>query len=367
MSIIRLIGSKLVVASTFVTLSLTLHAAPEFTALDRPALRVTSPERQVMLSAAQVGSRIVAVGERGLVALSDDGGTSWRQARYVPVSATLTAVYFVDAKLGWAVGHGAVVLHTKDGGETWVRQAEGRALASAAFDAAETMIRRQSDNPKAIRELNAAKLLVQDGADKPLLDVYFIDAHHGWIVGAYNLFFETRDGGLTWISIASRLENPKGLHLNAIRAHGKKVFIVGEQGQMHRSTDGGETFETVSSPYKGSLFTLSLTSAGEVVTAGLKGNAFSSADFGKNWQRIEGLAPVSVFGSAVLANGSVLLANQGGQVFLGGLNEPLKQVPMPASSALASMLVLKDGGLLILGLGGVMRVPGELSLNKASK
>ncbi len=54
-------------------------------------------------------------GERGIVLLSDDAGVSWRQAK-VPVSVSLTAVQFVDAEQGWAVGHLGVVLHTQDGG-----------------------------------------------------------------------------------------------------------------------------------------------------------------------------------------------------------------------------------------------------------
>ncbi|WP_220476874.1 WD40/YVTN/BNR-like repeat-containing protein [Massilia cavernae] len=106
-------------------------AAASFPALDRPAVQVKAPERQVLLAAAQAGTRVVAVGERGLVVLSDDAGASWRQARAVPVSTTLTAVSFRSAQLGWAVGHGGVVLHTRDGGDTWTRQADGASLARA--------------------------------------------------------------------------------------------------------------------------------------------------------------------------------------------------------------------------------------------
>ncbi|WVM93430.1 hypothetical protein ULG90_05695 [Halopseudomonas pachastrellae] len=31
----------------------------------------------------------------------------------------LTAVYFVDDKRGWAVGHDSLILNTTDGGATW--------------------------------------------------------------------------------------------------------------------------------------------------------------------------------------------------------------------------------------------------------
>ena len=367
MSNFRLFWPKWVIAGTLATASLAIQAATAFPALDRPALKVSAPERQVMQSAAQAGQRIVAVGERGIVTLSDDGGTTWRQAQNVPVSTTLTAVFFVDDKLGWAVGHGGAILHTRDGGETWVRQTEGRALAAAVLDTAEAAARRQPESPKARGDLDAATRLVEDGADKPLLDVFFSDASHGWAVGAYNLFFETHDGGKSWHSVGDRLDNPRSLHLNAIQARGTNVFIVGEQGRIYRSTDGGQTFTTLSSPYKGSLFTVSLAPGGHVVVAGLRGNAFSSEDSGGSWRRIEGLSPVSIFGMAVLDDGGVLFANQGGQLFVKRSGADAVPMPMPSLPPLAGMLVLRDGGIVVLGPGGAMRVPGESSKNRTFK
>jgi photosystem II stability/assembly factor-like uncharacterized protein len=58
----------------------------------------------LQLSVTRAGKRLVSVGERGLVLLSDDDGRSWRQARQVPVSVALTQVRFVsDSSAGrWA-------------------------------------------------------------------------------------------------------------------------------------------------------------------------------------------------------------------------------------------------------------------------
>ena len=367
MSIFRSCGFRYALAVTLISLSAAPQAAPAFPALEVPALQVKAPERQVMLSAAEAGARVVAVGERGVVVLSDDGAKTWRQARRVPVSTTLTTVYFVDARMGWAVGHGGVILHTQDGGETWLRQTDGVALATVALTAAQDALRRQPDSPKAARDLKAARQLVDDGADKPLLDVYFADSRHGWVVGAYNLFFETRDGGTTWESAADRLENPKGLHLYAIRARGPTIFIVGEQGQMHRSADGGATFEALSSPYKGTWFTLCMTASGEVVTAGLRGNAFYSADSGKNWQRIEGSPPVSFVGAVALADGGVLLGNQGGQLFVSRSGAAMTPLSAPSLPPVAGMRVLKDEDIVLLGLGGAVRVTGASIKGGTSK
>lgn len=333
-----------------------LHAATVFPALKRPALQVKAPERQVMQAAAQAGARIVAIGERGLVVLSDDEGQTWRQARQVPVSTTLTAMSFSNDKLGWAVGHGGVVLHTRDGGETWALQADGATLAKAALQAAEASVQQSPDSPTAQRALQDARVLLADGPDKPLLDVHFQDARHGWVVGAYNLFFETADGGVTWKGIGSRLDNPKALHLNAIRAQGDRVVIVGEQGRIYRSLDNGQSFQSLTSPYKGSWFTLALPGDGSVVAAGLRGNAFRSPDGGNTWLPIEGAPPVSFLSATALKDGSVLLANQGGQLFSVRQGSALSAVPAPPVPMLTNLLVLRDRGLLAVGLGGVMRL-----------
>ena len=45
-----------------------------------------------LLDVAHAGSRIVGVGERGHVVLSDDNGKSWRQAKSVPTRAMLTGI-----------------------------------------------------------------------------------------------------------------------------------------------------------------------------------------------------------------------------------------------------------------------------------
>jgi photosystem II stability/assembly factor-like uncharacterized protein len=355
-----LIGRRrLVAAAVLGAATAGLQAAPAFPALERAALQVRAPERQVMQAAAQAGQRLVAVGERGLIVLSDDGGKSWRQARQVPVSVTLTAISFADDKLGWAVGHGGVVLHSRDAGETWVKQADGATLAQAALQAAEQALEQQAGSQPhfqaaTLRALSDAKVLVADGPDKPLLDVHFQDARRGWVVGAYNLFFETDDGGQSWKSLGARLHNPKVLHLNAIRSQGQSVFIVGEQGQMHRSLDGGKTFEAVPSPYKGSWFTVALPADGSVLAAGLRGNAYRSPDFGKSWQALEGAPPVSFMSAIPLAAGGVLLANQAGQLLVTGTGSALSPLPAQPIPSLTGLLMIKDKSLLALTLGGVV-------------
>jgi hypothetical protein len=106
-------------------------------ALATPALVTPKALGAATLAVARAGARLVAVGERGTVLWSDDGGAHWQQAR-VPVQAALTSVRFVDAHVGWAAGHLGVILKTEDGGQSWARldgtQAAAALLAAAGGD-----------------------------------------------------------------------------------------------------------------------------------------------------------------------------------------------------------------------------------------
>ncbi len=347
--------------------SFSSQAQEAFPALKRPALSVKAPERQFFMSAAEAGKRIVAVGERGVIAISENDGETWTQASSVPVSITLTAVHFVDDKLGWAVGHGGVILHTTDGGNNWTQQANGEELAKQAFSSAMELVRANPSDKTAERALKSAQLLVSDGPDKPLLDVYFKDANHGWVVGAYNLFFETVDGGKTWVSKRHLIENLKEMHLYSIRSNQSDIYISGEQGQMHRSTDGGKKFTPLKSPYAGSWFALAIGSNGNLIAGGLRGNLFRSNTRGEKWSKVEFPFPISFVSASALPNADFIVVNQAGQVFNLSTDSKLRLITTASMSPIASALPLKTGGVLLVGGGGLSPVKDTSSEQGKSK
>ncbi len=322
------------------SVTLPAHAAPVAEALQRPAVMVKAPQRAALLSAAQAGARLVAVGERGIVALSDDAGATWRQA-HSPVSVTLTTVRFADAKQGVAVGHGGTVLTTQDAGSSWQVRLDGRRLAALAREAAST--------PEAQRD---AERLVADGPDKPLLDVLVWDARRLLAVGAYGLAVHSEDGGQTWQPWMARLPNPKGLHWYVARRQGDTLLLAGEQGLLVRSDDGGRSFHALASPYKGSWFAGELQADGRAVLAGLRGNVWRSADAGVSWTQLPNPVPATVTAMTTLPDGALLLANQAGGLLRlqGDTLAPLKTTPLTLPAAL---LPLAAGRLLTLGMSGL--------------
>lgn len=281
--------------------------------LHRPAVATRKIDRAVLLGAAAAGARLVAVGERGLIGLSDDQGKSWRQARAVPTSVTLTAVKFVSGTIGWAAGHGGIVLKTSDAGETWVTMLDGVRAAQLMLRHAEAEQVRQSAGAHSL--LRQAKASVQDGPDKPFFDIEASDGQHAVVVGATGFIFATADGGATWTPWGDRLDNPKGMNLYAIRRAGRNLVVAGEQGLVLYSDNDGASFARLTGPYAGSWFAVAFESDGGFVLAGLRGNAYRVGTHGKTWTRLDGLTPLSLTTAVSAGSNCTLLANQGGQLF----------------------------------------------------
>ena len=310
-------------------------------ALSEPALHSPKALNAAMLAVTPAGPRLVAVGERGTVLLSDDGAKSWRQAK-VPVQVTLTAVRFIDARRGWAAGHLGVILMSTDGGEHWVKQLDGVQAAKAVAAGGD----------------ERSKRFAEEGPDKPFFDLDFIDAQHGFAVGAYNLAFATSDGGQSWTPMLSRLPNPKSLHLYGVRASGGHVYIAGEQGLLMASNDGGENFAALPSAYKGSYFGLLAERSGALIAYGLRGNAWRSADQGASWTRLDTGVQTSISAALELDNGEFALLAQTGELLRSRDDGRSFTKTLPSGGPLpAAGLATADGALVIASLRGLRRQP----------
>lgn len=318
--------------------------------LDSPAPDNPQASRAVLLDVTRAGERLVAVGERGLVLTSADNGRAWQQA-HVPVSVALTRVQFVDAQQGWAVGHSGVVVHSADSGLSWTRQLDGLAAAKIEVQAAATT----SDE----RRRNNAARLVSEGADKPWLDLLFVDARHGWLVGAYGLFFATDDGGLTWTSRMGDIDNPGGLHLYAIRKLGDQLYIAGEQGAFFKSGSDGR-FQRVHTPYQGSFFGLAVTAEGNLLAYGLRGNAWRHTTADGAWQQTALGNEVTLTADMRTTEGGLLLADEAGHLSL-SRDDGITFTPLgvDAKGYVAGLAQAADGALITAGARGVQRVEAQ--------
>lgn len=325
-------------------------------ALSSPAMQIATPAHAVLIDLARAGDRLIAVGERGVIVLSDDNGQSWRQVQ-VPVSVSLVAVQFVDAMHGWAVGHAGTVLATVDGGERWSLQLTGIQAAEIELQTAQDNKASAVDADAVDMRISNAERLVADGPDKPFLALHFLDAKRGLVAGSYGMVFSTQDGGATWQSLIGRIENPSLVHIYAIARKDHLWFLVGEQGYVARSTDDGESFAQLPSPYNGSFFTANVRGDGALLVAGLKGHAYLSSDDGASFHQLRVSRPNSISSSTRLPDGSVLLANQTGDLFSSVASNGLALDPVgkPLGTPVSSIVEAVDGSLITSGFAGLSR------------
>lgn len=317
--------------------------------LHSAAPRAAQPQRALLLGVTRAGARLVAVGEHGVIILSDDHGRRWRQATTVPIDATLAAVRFADANVGWAVGHLGVVLHTDDGGEHWKRQLDGEALVQLAITQARASGR--SDDQA------DARRLADDGPDKPLLDLLVDDTQRLTVIGAFNLALHSVDGGTHWQVVSRRFDNPGGLHLYGIAQGPSGVFAVGEQALLLKQA--GDNFKLLKSPYDGSLFGVLPTGPDSLLIYGLRGHAYVSFDGGTSWSaaQLPG-SGASLNGALRLSDGRVLLCDQAGKLFVSTDGGARFTSPGFAWGApLTGLAEAADGSVVATSLAGIVSIP----------
>ncbi|MGD8978330.1 MAG: hypothetical protein PVG91_12050 [Gammaproteobacteria bacterium] len=339
-------------------LALALTAGPGWSQDDADAAFIAplASSNVLLLDVVNIDGHIVAVGERGVILISDDQGRSWMQSK-VPSRAVLTGVFFHDRNLGWAVGHDSIVLKTTDGGESW-------------------------------KVTHFAPEL-----ELPLFDVWFADADNGMAVGAYGFVIVTDDGGETWeesaldaLEFGAVIEDravedtgspeddseddafwededlPADYHLNVIVDDGTgHMLIAAEAGNIYRSDDGGDSWMLMPSFYLGSFFGATATEDGEVYVTGLRGHLFRSRDGGESWEDLDTGVETSLNGAVALPgdglavvgmSGTLLISRDGGSSF--------ELVQQENRKALMNVMPVGDGGLLLFGEAGVTRLePGE--------
>lgn len=317
--------------------------------LSRPAMQTELAARSMLSAVARAGDRLVAVGERGHIILSDDQGLSWRQAPS-PVSVTLTAVCFADEQRGWAVGHRGAILHTTDGGTSWSLQLDGQRFAEIALQQA-----REQDS-----ELEySAEMLVEDGADKPFLDVQCLGRQTVVAVGAYGLGVRSSDGGSNWHPLLALMQGTEQSHVNAMLALGDALYLAGEMGGLYRSDALVSQVERLEQPYEGSYFGL-LGSRQQLLAFGLRGHAFVSRDAGQHWQQLPVPTSQSLTAGTLLADGALLLADAAGGGWLSRDDgRSFSRIRAARPFPLTGLLPLADGSVLGVGSNGVTRFSAE--------
>jgi photosystem II stability/assembly factor-like uncharacterized protein len=272
--------------------------------------------RSTLLDLIVAGKRLIAVGERGHVLLSDDEGKTWRQAKAVPTRTTLTCVFATDANTLWAAGHGGMILRSADAGETW-----------------------------SVTTGNA------DGPDV-LLCIRVEPDGRGLAMGGFGMALTTADGGKTWKPVSLLQGDAGEKHLNRLFVSPAGTWLVaGEGGQVLRSTDRGDPsamkWAAVKTPYNGSLWTGIALPSGALLACGMRGNIVRSADDGLSWKHLPIAGAGSFTGAALLPDGRPVLVGVDGTFVVGDTAGEVFRLQRQDDRATLTALVALSGARIV--------------------
>ena len=232
--------------------------------------------------------RAVAVGERGLMLFTHDGGETWRP-RKTSVSETLLAVN-IDAGDGIAVGKSGIAISTQDAGETWntIALSAGPFIALAPLSAGQWLV----VGTEAIETVRAAPsragrstVEYADATTRDLRALAVRDTAMVVGVGRNGAILSTSNAGRTWTPIAFDAANERSPTFTAARFTTEgRLVVASTSGALYVTADGGKRWQRTRAGGAASAVTSIVSTPTAVYAAGAGGTLLRSTDHGDHWE-----------------------------------------------------------------------------------
>ncbi len=286
-----------------------------------------------------------AVGDRGVVLHTEDGGRHWQTQRTVE-SGQLESIHFVDANNGWVVGGtihpythrtSCLVLRTHDGGCTWTQVPDltlpalkyvrffngqqgwavgntsalyptgifrtedggrswftlpvgltGKWTAADFLDPAQGAVAGLDGILGVVSTPHVTASRTPQLGNRPLRAMRLSRDRTGWLVGDGGLVMHTTDAGLTWQNLPSPL--PPGVKdlfdFHALSVVGQEVWIAGAPGTVVlHSPDAGRTWELSRTDQPVPIYAMTFIDPDRGWAVGALGTVLSTRDGGRTWRR----------------------------------------------------------------------------------
>ncbi len=137
------------------------------------------------------------------------------------------------------------------------------------------------------------------GTNLQLRDVFFINENLGWVVGSQGKVLKTTDGGNSWQNISINTS----VSLNSVWFVSSEIgFIAGSNGLAFKTIDGGTTWNSFNLGYNIILNEIQFTQSEIGFITGDDGLIFKTTNMGTSWsvQYINSYA--SLFGLKILTS-----------------------------------------------------------------
>ncbi len=240
-----------------------------------------------LIDVAVQGDRRITVGQMGSIWVNDSG-EAWRAVES-GTEERLMAVDMNATGLAIAVGSFDLILLSYDGGETW----EESPLQLAPH--------------------------VEGFYDPHLYDVQVNPDGSALIVGEFGLILRTVDEGRNWDIVHQGIASLSGVH---VRTDGTG-FAVGQDGAVLRTTDGGQTWTSLDTPTSGNLLGVWSTADGQATVSGMRYMIVSDDD-GENWRPVtDAEVNTNWYGKMAATDSGFIAVGHSGRVIRVARAEPL--------------------------------------------
>lgn len=239
-----------------------------------------------------------------------DGGKTWTRCGSPGLIPDFGAngIGAVDSRVAWVVGGNGtngIIIHTEDGGKTWVQQASNtnaslykmavvdryNAWITGNGDNGYAIILRTSDGGRTWKRQGNASIVKTLG----LRDATAANNRTAWVVGQDLTVLKTEDGGESWQT--QMHDASGGPHINGVYAIDKyNAWISQDYGKVYWTSDGGKTWNFQDTGRYGYLLSVSAMSLEEAWIVGFfevggTGIILHTTNHGLNWT--EQFAPVN--------------------------------------------------------------------------
>jgi photosystem II stability/assembly factor-like uncharacterized protein len=265
-----------------------------------------------------------AVGERGTILHTEDGGITWKK-QDGGTDHHLNEVTFSTPQLGWVAGDWGTLLRTKNGGDTWENKTIDRDLIVSSVTFVTSRLGWVSGTNAIFHS--------EDGGDTwkkqfsgagPYLDlgeVTFATPLLGWAVGDKGLIFHTDDGGVVWKRQDSGV---RAVLLSVAFNTPQSGWVTGYDGVILHTEDGGNTWKKRASGTQEGLYSITFATSQSGWIIGSGGIILHTEDGRSVWKKqtsgvnvilhsVKFVTPES--GWAVGERGTILHTDDGGNTW----------------------------------------------------
>lgn len=201
-----------------------------------------------LLSVSEDGTVLNALSGFNVLLRSVDGGQTWTSPSAIDPANYGVSISSMGGNAFAAFGYSGVFV-SLDGGLTWPKLAlpanvYSYTLTSAplhVIDAQTFLLTDNNGNTYLTKNGGGAWTLVSAGQSySQSLTAAFRDAKNGFMVDGKGQSFATQDGGVNW-----QLKRSDFGQIQSVQFVSKQVgWLVGSDGRLYKSTDGGETWLT---------------------------------------------------------------------------------------------------------------------------